>query len=66
MEKTIVFALLCAALCFGSSLKPFVGELYQIDQIYKFIGEPALRAEAVGLLTAMLSAMTFQQCRRHL
>ena len=53
MEKIIAVSLLSVAFCLGSSPKPFPGEQYQIDQIYKVVGEPALRAEAVGLLTAI-------------
>ena len=53
MEKTIALFLLSVAFCFGNSPEPFAGERYQIDQIYKAIGEPDLRAEAVALLTAI-------------
>ena len=53
MKKIIAFSLLSVAFCLGSSPVPFAGEIYQIDQIYKAVGEPALRAEAAGLLTAI-------------
>jgi hypothetical protein len=53
MEKIIAVSLLSVAFCLGSSPVPFPGERYEIDQIYKVVGEPALRAEAVGLLTAI-------------
>jgi hypothetical protein len=53
MEKILAVSLLSLAFCLGSSPVPFAGELYQIDQIYKAVGEQALRAQAVGLLTAI-------------
>jgi len=56
MKKIIAFSLLSIAFCFGNSPVPFAGERYQIDQIYKAVAEPALRAEAVGLLTAIARA----------
>ena len=53
MEKIVVFSLLSVAFRLGNSPVPFATERHQIDQIYKVVGEPALRAEAVGLLTAI-------------
>jgi predicted metal-dependent TIM-barrel fold hydrolase len=53
MKKIIAFSLFSAALCLAHKPLPFPVERYQIDQVYKAVGEPALRAEAVGLLTAI-------------
>lgn len=52
MKKIIAFSLF-SAFCLAHNPPPFSVERYQIDQIYKAVGEPALRAEAVALLTAI-------------